>query len=73
MVWQPEIDELKYRQHLAEQMGGEEGVARQHSQGKLTVRERIAALVDPGSFKEIGSLAGSAKYDGDKLVGFTLR
>ena len=71
MVWQPEIDELKYRQHLAEQMGGEEGVARQHSQGKLTVRERIAALVDPGSFKEIGGLAGSAKYDGDKLVGFT--
>ena len=71
MVWQPEIDELKNRQHLAEQMGGEEGVARQHSQGKLTVRERIAALVDPGSFKEIGSLAGGAKYDGDKLVTFT--
>ena len=28
-------------------MGGEEGVARQHKHGKLTVRERIAGLVDP--------------------------
>ncbi len=70
MVWQPEIDELKYRQHLAEQMGGEEGIARQHARGKLTVRERIAALADPGSFQEIGGLAGSATYDGDKLVAF---
>ncbi|OGO04122.1 MAG: hypothetical protein A2Y60_04240 [Chloroflexi bacterium RBG_13_54_9] len=70
MVWQPEIDELKYRQHLAEQMGGPEGIARQHDQGKLTVRERLAALADPGSFREIGKLAGTATYDGDKLVAF---
>ena len=71
MVWQPEINELDKRRRLAEQMGGEEAVARHHAQGKLTVRERIAALADPGSFKEIGGLAGSATYDGDKLVSFT--
>lgn len=71
MVWQPEIDEVKYRQHLAHQMGGKEGIERQHSRGKLTVRERIAALTDPGSFQEIGELAGTARYDGDKLVSFT--
>ncbi len=70
MVWQPEIDELKYRRHLAQQMGGKEGIERQHSRGKLTVRERVAALADPESFQEIGGLAGSATYDGDKLVAF---
>jgi len=70
VVWQPELDELKYRHHLAEQMGGPEGITRQHERGKLTVRERIAALVDPGSFQEIGSLAGGATYEGGKLVAF---
>jgi len=72
MVWQPEIDELERRKHLAEQMGGEEGVARHHSQGKLTVRERIAEIADPGSFREIGVLTGAATYDDDQqLAGFT--
>ena len=71
MAWQKEIDELDYRRHLAERMGGPEGVERQHARGKLTVRERIAALADPGSFQEIGPLAGSARYDGDKVVAFT--
>ena len=70
MVWQSEIDELNHRKHLAEQMGGKEAIERQHSQGKLTIRERIATLADPGSFQEIGGLTGSATYDGDKLVSF---
>jgi acetyl-CoA carboxylase carboxyltransferase component len=60
--WDPELDELSRRRALAEQMGGEERVARQHATGRLTVRERIAKLADPGSFREIGSLAGTATY-----------
>ena len=71
MVWQPEIDELNHRKYLAEQMGGKEGIERQHSRGKLTVRERIARLADPDSFQEIGTLVGSATYEGDKLVDLT--
>ncbi|MCZ6874010.1 MAG: methylmalonyl-CoA carboxyltransferase, partial [bacterium] len=71
MVWQPEINELHYRQQLAQQMGGEEGLARQRRRGKLTVRERIDALSDTGSFQEIGVLAGNATYEGEKLVAFT--
>lgn len=71
MVWQPDIDELKNRQNLARQMGGKEGIERQHSHGKLTVRERISALADPGSFQEIGELAGTAVYEDDNLVAFT--
>ncbi|MDP2919445.1 MAG: carboxyl transferase domain-containing protein [Dehalococcoidia bacterium] len=70
MVWQSEIDELKHREHLAEQMGGPEGVTRQHERGKLTIRERIAALVDPGSFRQYGKLAGSATYENGKLKSF---
>src|SRR6202041_3492335 len=31
--------------------------------GRLTVRERIAALLDEGSFHEVGALAGTADYD----------
>ena len=65
MSWQPELDELKQRQALAQQMGGPEKVARHKNNGKLTVRERIAALADAGSFKEIGSASGFAAYDAD--------
>ncbi len=62
MVWEPEIEELKRRQAFAEQMGGAAGVAEQRKRGKLTVRERIELLTDPGSFREIGKLAGAATY-----------
>ena len=63
MTWQPELDELRARQELAERMGGPDKIRRQHDAGRLTVRERIAALVDEGSFREIGALAGKAEYD----------
>lgn len=61
--WQPELDELAHRKALAQAMGGPERVARQHSAGRLTVRERIDRLLDPGSFLELGSIAGRAEYD----------
>ncbi len=63
MTWKPEIDALRERERLAEAMGGEERVARQKSFGKLTVRERIEALIDPGSLHETGKIAGRATYD----------
>lgn len=72
MSWKNEIEELRRRERLAEAMGGEERVARQRAQGKLTVRERIAFLADPGSFHEIGKIAGSATYGEDHgLSAFT--
>ncbi len=60
--WHREIEEIRRRQALAAEMGGADRVARQRSRGKLTVRERIAALLDPGSFREWGSLAGEGRY-----------
>ena len=61
--WEPELEELKERKALAARMGGPEKVARHKRLGKLTVRERIDALVDRGSFHELGSIAGKASYD----------
>jgi acetyl-CoA carboxylase carboxyltransferase component len=63
MTWMPEVEELRRRQALAAQLGGEERVARQKAAGKLTVRERIDAFLDPGSFRELGSIAGKVVYD----------
>src|ERR1035437_6962171 len=65
MTWEPEIRELNRRLELAELMGGEENVQRQHDGGKLTIRERIDGLVDAGSFAETGALAGRGEYDAD--------
>jgi acetyl-CoA carboxylase carboxyltransferase component len=61
--WEAELEELRRREELARAMGGEERVARQHASGRLTVRERIERLFDPGSFHETGALAGRASYD----------
>ncbi len=37
--------------------GGQERIAQQHARGKLTARERLALLLDEGSFQEFGALA----------------
>ena len=66
--WQPEVDEIKRRVELARRMGGPENVARQHAGGKLTVRERIERLLDPGTFHETGALTGKASYQDGRLV-----
>jgi len=46
-------DRLKEKRDLAKLGGGPEKIEAQHSRGKMTARERIDALVDPGSFVEI--------------------
>ncbi len=46
-------DELKEKRAQAKLGGGQEKIEAQHSRGKMTARERIDALVDPGSFVEV--------------------
>src|SRR3712207_3502631 len=48
------VDDLHERRTRARAGGGEEKVARQHGQGKLTARERLALLIDEGTFTELG-------------------
>ena len=61
----PEIEEIRSRREAALAMGGPQKVARQRAAAKLTVRERIELLADPGSFAEIGALTGFAGYDAE--------
>lgn len=60
---QAHFPELTFRQAEALKMGGPEAIERQHRNGRLTVRERIAKLADEDSFREVGSLAGTGTYD----------
>ncbi len=63
MSWQDHVDKIAQRRELARAQGGSEGVAKQHERGKLTVRERIDRLLDDGSFREHGRIAGGALLD----------
>jgi acetyl-CoA carboxylase carboxyltransferase component len=60
------VDELRERTALVAAGGGEKAVERHRSRGKLTARERIDLLVDPGAaFLELNALAAWELYDGD--------
>ena len=48
------VAELRSRRQRLELGGGPERIAQQRAKGKLTARERLALLLDPGSFQEIG-------------------
>ena len=50
MSWEPELEELKRREAFAEELGGAERVKRQKDGGRLTIRERVEAVADAGSF-----------------------
>ena len=63
MSWKKEIDELKKREKLAEEMGGSEKLKKQKENNRLNVRERIEKLLDENSFHEIGKIAGNAQYN----------
>jgi len=59
-AWAPLQADLQARRARMEAMGGPERLARHmHDRGKLDVRQRIEALFDPGSFREIGPLTGN--------------
>ena len=58
-------DELVALRERLYEGGGEKRIQRQHDQGKLTARERVAALVDEGTpFAELGLLVAHDRYDG---------
>ena len=51
------IEDLRAKLDEAIHAGSQRAVEKQHAKGKMTARERIAALVDPGSFTEFDELA----------------
>jgi acetyl-CoA carboxylase carboxyltransferase component len=63
MSWEHEVEGIEQRKRTAAALGGRENVEKQHAQGRLTVRERVAALLDADSFREQGSIAGYTHTD----------
>ncbi|MBC12136.1 MAG: methylcrotonoyl-CoA carboxylase [Rhodothermaceae bacterium] len=58
------LDVLEQQASEVRRGGGDKAIAREHARGKLTARERIAALVDDGSdFREIGLFVGRGMYE----------
>lgn len=75
-TWHPMLDDVASMQRIALRRlapgSDDPGVVRQRSRGKLTCRERIEVLLDPGSFREVGSLAGFTSYDDEgRVAAFT--
>ena len=70
--WTPMLDKVTALQAIAHKRlapgSTDPGVVRQRNRRKLTCRERIDGLLDPGSFREVGSLAGFATFDEDGNV-----
>ena len=58
-----EIERLSSLEHRAHMGGGQKAIDRQHERGKLTARERLGLLFDPGSFVQINKLAESQAID----------
>jgi propionyl-CoA carboxylase beta chain len=57
------VEEMRRRYAEARRGGGEARVEKQHAAGKLTARERIEALLDPGSFQELDALVVHRSHD----------
>ena len=60
---QSELERLESLEKRAETGGGQKAIERHHQRGKLTARERLSLLFDPGSFVEINKLAESQSAD----------
>ena len=71
-TWAPMLEDVATMQRLALERlapgSKDPGVVRQRSRGKLTCRERIDLLLDDGTFREVGSIAGFASYDDEGAI-----
>jgi acetyl-CoA carboxylase carboxyltransferase component len=56
--WEETLDDLDRRRRHALAMGGPERLDKHRGKGKLDARTRIARLLDPGTFREIGTMVG---------------
>lgn len=77
MSMEDRIEQLREKREQARLGGGQERIDRQHEKGKMTARERVERLLDPGSFREldmfvthraVGFGVEKRKYLGDSAV-----
>ena len=63
-VWQGELARLRADQQQVRAGGGAKAQQRQHDKGRLTARERVSKLIDPGTpFDELMTFAGYGMYE----------
>jgi acetyl-CoA carboxylase carboxyltransferase component len=67
-AWDDVVKDLEERRVASRAMGGEERLQKHRAAGKLDVRARIAHLLDPGSFLELGTLVGGDEAPADAMV-----
>src|SRR5512141_2969830 len=66
----PRIAELRAFREKAKLGGGADRIAKQHAKGKMTARERIDYLLDPGTFVELEAFAiQNVDAQGDQTLG----
>src|SRR5689334_25427426 len=77
MNLEQKLEELKKRDHMAEEGGGPKRRERQYKEGKMSARERIEFLLDEGTFEETDKLVThrctdfgmqKQKYYGDGFI-----
>ena len=57
MSFKDKVETLRTRNTAALKGGGQARIDKQHAQGKLSARERLAAFLDEGSFEEVDAMA----------------
>jgi 3-methylcrotonyl-CoA carboxylase beta subunit len=57
------VSQVRNEEEHIREGGGPKAIENQHSKGRLTARERISLLVDPGTFFEIGSFVAYGMYE----------
>lgn len=67
--WGETLDDLERRRQHAFEMGGPERLDKHRNKGKLDARARIEYLLDPGTFRELGTLVGGETAADGLVVG----
>lgn len=67
--WGETLEDLERRRQHARAMGGPERLDKHHNKGKLDARARIEYLLDPGTFRELGTLVGGEIAADGLIVG----
>ncbi|HTA25560.1 MAG TPA: acyl-CoA carboxylase subunit beta, partial [Terriglobales bacterium] len=57
------VSQVRNEEEKIREGGGAKAIENQHGKGRLTARERINLLVDPGTFFELGSFAAYGMYE----------
>ena len=66
--WDGVLANLEQRRDGSRAMGGDERLRQHRDAGKLDARARVAALLDPASFQELGTLVGGEEAPADAIV-----